>query len=197
VVNYLSRYVNEPNVACWKAAKHVLRYLKRTKNYGLHYRKDVSSDVLLGYADADFGSDVKDRKSFSGNLFEVFGNLVEWSVRKQNSVALSTAEAEYISLSIASCEGLWLRSLLTEMGLQCDKFTILEDNQSTIYLTRGIMNNRRSRHIDIRYHHVKDLIEKNVVDVDFIESRRQKSDILTKCLNGQRLSELCKSLNLF
>lgn len=128
VVHYLSRRVADPTISCWEAAKRVLRYLKGTKEYSLHYVCNFDKPVLIGYADADFGADLIDHKSFSGYLYELFGNFISWSVQKQRSVALSPAEAEYVSLSIAACEGLWINLLLKEMGIQCNKFTIYEDN---------------------------------------------------------------------
>lgn len=196
-VNYLSRRVNNPTVACWNAAKRILRYLKGTCNYSIHYTRNLNSKMLVGYADADFGSDPVDRKSFSGYIYEVFGNVVSWSVRKQQGIALSTAEAEYVSLSIAACEGLWLRTLLYEMGFDNSSFEIYEDNVSAIYISSGCGNTKRSKHIDIRFHHIKDLIEKNIVDVKYISSVGQKADLLTKSLSSNRSVELSKSLNLY
>ena len=142
-VNYLSRRVNKPRNSCWQAAKRVLWYLNGTRDLSIHYMRREHTQKLIGYADADFGSDPVDRKSFSdGYLFEIGGNFVDWSVRKQQTVALSTAEAEYVSLSLAASQGLWLSSLMSEMidrEIE-DSFTIFEDNCSAVYLCKDTCN---------------------------------------------------------
>ena len=198
-VNYLSRRVNNPSNSCWQSVKRILRYLKGTREYGLHFRSDLDLPLLVGYADADFGSDPVDRKSFSGYVFEVYGNLVDWSVRKQATVALSSAEAEYVSLSSSACQGLWLFALVSEMvDYQCESlFTLYEDNKSAIYMCNDSCNIKRSKHIDVRYHFIKDLLAQRKLNVDYVPTEYQKADILTKNLCNLKLNSLCKLLRLF
>ena len=112
-VGMLSRYSSKPNQSHWVAAKRVFRYLKGTINFGLMYSDD---SCVLGYSDADWAGDVDDRKSTSGYMFRIAGGPVSWRSRKQDTVALSTAEAEYVALSSAAQECVWMRRLVAELG---------------------------------------------------------------------------------
>ena len=135
-------------------------------------------------------------ENLSPVFYSRFGNVVSWTVRKQRSVALSTADAEYVSLSLAACEGMWIRSLLNEINIRVSQFTLFEDNQSAIYISYGADNNKRTKHIDVRVHHVRDLIERGIIDVKFIESKNQKADMLTKNMSAENLQLGCRNLKL-
>lgn len=120
------------------ALKRILRYLKGTTNIGILYKQD-GSDKCVGYSDADWAGDTSDRKSTSGYIFMLSGGLISWSSKKQKCVALSTAEAEYVALSGAAQECLWLKQLEVELGCPTEGPTLtFEDNQSTIaYYSNG------------------------------------------------------------
>jgi hypothetical protein len=132
-VNMLSQYMVEPHHIHWIGAKNLLRYLRGTITHGLRY---TAGNVRLhGYSDADWAGSVVDRKSTSGCCFSLGSASISWMSRKQKSVALSTAEAEYIAASMASCEAVWLRKLFSELfGHVLDTTVILCDNQSGIRL---------------------------------------------------------------
>ncbi len=135
-VSTLARFSNKPNRSHWMAAKRVLRYLRGTANYGIAFTKSESGECL-GYSDADWAGDQEDRSSTSGYLFQMAGGPVSWKSRKQESVALSTAEAEYIDLSSAAQETVWIRRLITELGNEPEgPTTLMEDNQSAIAMAR-------------------------------------------------------------
>ena len=114
-VNSLARFNSNPQKDHWTALKRVLRYLKGTINIGILYKQD-GSDKCIGYSDADWAGDTSDRKSTSGYIFMFSGGPISWSSKKQKCVALSTAEAEYVALSGAAQECLWLRQLEKELG---------------------------------------------------------------------------------
>ena len=117
--------------------KRILRYLKGTCNYGLLYRKDASAE-LTGYSDADWAGDVGDRKSTSGYIYLLGGAAISWKSSKQSCVALSTTEVEYIALSSAAQEAIWLQQLMSDLlNKRVQEATILEDNQSTICLAKN------------------------------------------------------------
>lgn len=117
--------------------KRLLRYLRGTVEHGIQYSQEGSRECI-GFSDADWAGDVTDRKSTSGYVFMLSGGAVSWSSKKQKCVALSTAEAEYVALSSAAQESVWLRQLMTELGSTPDKPTlILEDNQSAIAMTKN------------------------------------------------------------
>ena len=146
-VGMLARFSSKPNRSHWVAAKRVLRYLKGTMNFGLFYK---GGSGVLRYSDADWGGDVDDRKSTSGYMLQIAGGPVSWKSRKQDTVALSTAEAEYVALSIAAQECVWMRRLLSELGNPPGgPTTILEDNQSSIATARNPQFHGRAKHIDI------------------------------------------------
>lgn len=155
-VNALSRYNAEPKTEHVTAVKRLLRYLQGTKDLRLSYTKNGESNIT-GYCDADWAADVVDRKSCTGYIFMLQGGAISWSSRKQQTVALSTAEAEYMAMSSATQEALWLRQLSAELG-QClnEPLIIFSDNQSAIKLSLNDCYLPRSRHIDIRYHFLKE-----------------------------------------
>eukprot|EP00253_Pinus_taeda_P003483 PITA_03483 len=148
-VNTLNQHMVEPHHTHWIGAKNLLRYLRGTITHGLRY---TTGDVrLLGYTDVDWVGSVVDRKSTSGCCFSLGFASISWMSRKQKSMALSTAEAEYIAASMASCEAVWLRKLFSELfGFTLDTTVILCDNQSGIRLSENLVFHDRSKHIEIR-----------------------------------------------
>lgn len=194
-VNYYSRFQNSATMNHWIGLKHILRYLKGTINLKLFYKRQNDNNTpLMAFADADWGNS-NDRKSTSGNLFKVFGNTVAWSTKKQTSVALSSTEAEYISLSAAACEVVWFKNLLCEIGIIIDNpVVIFEDNQSCIAFT--VKDTRRLKHIDIKLNYIRDLVANNVIVVEYIPTQNQPADILTKPLSGKQFLYLRRELGL-
>ena len=157
-VGAASKYCSNPSEAHLTAVKRILRYLKETINLGLKYKKPESG-TLVGYSDADFAGDLHDRRSTSGNLFLFARCPVSWYSKKQPAVSLSTAEAEYISLSGATQEAVWLRQLLSDFKLHQEAPTVIkEDNQGTIAIARNLVSYSRTKHIDIKYHYILETI---------------------------------------
>lgn len=193
-ISILSRYHNCASNESYIALKRVLRYVKRTLNVTLIF-KQKSNDVIVGYADADWGGNVIDRKSTSGYCLFVYGCIISWCSKKQNSVALSTAEAEYISLSLSISDVCWLRNLLLEIQPALNvKATIYEDNQATIQSICGNERLKRMKHIDLKYHFIKDIIEKEIVEIKYIPTTDQLADVLTKPLSKNVFQRLCESI---
>ena len=157
-VKTLSQFNVEPKSVHWIAAKHVLRYLAGTVDYGLDYRR--SNGVgLVGFTDSDWAGSVSDRKSTSGCCFSLGLAVVSWFSQKQKSVALSSAEAEYMAASQASCEALWLRKLMVDLFDQELRPAVIHcDNQSCIRLSENTVFHDTSKHIEIRYHFIRDYV---------------------------------------
>lgn len=177
-VNYFSRYQHEQTEARWKALKRILRYIKGTLNFYLCYKRS-GGESLTCYVDADFGSEL-DRKSTSGFLLQVFGNTVSWTTKRQNSVSLSSTEAEYVALATAAAETIWLKNLLNDFNIINDiPPTVYEDNQSCIHLLSK-WEHKRLKHVDVKYNFVRDLHEKKKINVVYANSKNQLADILTK-----------------
>eukprot|EP00253_Pinus_taeda_P027457 PITA_27457 len=181
-VNTMSQFMCEPRKVHWMAAKHILRYLQGTVDYGLDYRQG-DGVRLVGYTDSDWAGYASDRKSTSGCCFGLGSAVVSWFSRKQQSVSLSSAEAEYMAAGLASCEAIWLRKMLFVLfGQPMRPSVIYCDNQSCIKLTENLVFHDRSKHIGIRYHFIRDYVQKGVVKLKYISTDQQVADILTKAL---------------
>ena len=157
----LARKVSSPTQEDWSELKRVLKYLKGTQNYFLRLSHNhVKSNKLVGYADANWAEDRIDRKSNSGFVFQINCGKISWSCRKQTIVALSTTEAEFVALSEACKEGIWIKQLLDDMYLPQNYPTIIyEDNQSCLYMIKEQKLSSRTKHIDTKLHFVKDHID--------------------------------------
>ena len=189
-VSSVARFCAKPTNQHWVALKRILRYLKGTANYGLAYLMSDQTE-LLGYSDADWAGDTMDRKSTSGYVFIMAGAAISWRSCKQTCVALSTAEAEYIALSAAAQETLWLQQLTSDLFRSCiQPTTIFEDNQSTISLTKYQHTHGRTKHVDIKYHFICDLVESGRVKLCYCPTEEMVADMFTKGLSFQRFEKL-------
>jgi hypothetical protein len=187
-VGMLARFSSKPKRSHWTAAKRVLRYLKGTNNLGILYKGDLG---MHGYSNADWAGDADDRKSTSGYLFLIAGGPVSWKSRKQSTVALSTAEAEYVALSTAIQECMWMQRLLSDLGNPPDgPTTILEDNQSSIAMARNPQFHGRAKHIDIKHHFVREQVSNGSMELRYCPTNDMLADILTKGLAQQQYSIL-------
>ena len=190
-VGTLARFSSKPGKSHWMAVKRVLRYLKGTANDGILFRGGERKN-LVGYSDADWAGDRQDRKSTSGYLFQIAGGPISWrSKKKQGSVALSTAEAEYVALSSAAQETVWLRKLISELKNPPECPTvILEDNQSAIAMAKNPQFHGRSKHIDIKHHFIRERVSEKEIDLTYCPTDEMVADMLTKGLNKQQFAIL-------
>jgi len=187
-VNRLATYTANPSLQHVGALKRILRYLAGTKNLGITYSKNLDHDQLstlnlfYGYADAAYANS-DDLKSTSGYVFLASGGAITWRSKKQTTRALSSTEAEYVALSEAGRELCWLRSLYHELGITQKSPTILRgDNNGSIAMVKNPQFHQRSKHIDIRYHWIRDEIIKKTIDLESCRDPDQAADILTKAL---------------
>ena len=197
IVTKLSQYMSNPSNAQFNMAKHVLRYLKGTLEQKLTFTKSKEGINLHGFCDADWGSS-EDRKSITGYVFKVttIGPVISWKSRKQPTVALSTCEAEYMALASAIQEAKFLRQLLGELiGKNMAKATdIYCDNQSAILLSKNPVQHQRSKHIDIRYHFIRSEILSKTVNVKYVTSEENLSDLLTKPITRFKIGKFINDL---
>ena len=143
---------------------------------------------LHGFTDADWAGSPTDRKSTSGGIFSIGSTIVSWYNRKQRSVALSSAEAEYMAASLAACEAIWMRNILVGLfSSHLDPTVIHCDNQSFIKLSVNPVFHDRSKHIDIRYHHIRYCVQRKIMLLRYIPTEDQDADILTKALTMRKL----------
>jgi hypothetical protein len=186
-VNQLSRYIENPGHSHWTAGKRVLRYLKGTTNTGLLYKDyDQNGNTKIEiFCDADWGGDTADRKSTTGLLVKLNGCVITWLSKKQPTVALSTAEAEYIAIATALQELIWLNQLLEELQLKDKEVAVLKsDNQAAIAMSNNDVNHSRSKHIDIKYHFIREVLNNKQVELNWVNTKDQQADINTKALDG-------------
>eukprot|EP00873_Tetraselmis_striata_P006313 jgi/Tetstr1/426577/TSEL_016855.t1 len=194
-VSKLCRVMAKPEERHWQAAKRVLRYLKGTKTLGLTFSGGKADGLLHGYCDADWAGDVVSRRSTTGFVFMLCGAAVSWKSQLQATVALSTAEAEYMALCAAVCEALFLRELLRELCCaQSEATVIFEDNQSCIALTRNPMTHGRSKHIAIKYHFTREKVLSGEVAIEYCPTAQMVADALTKALGRLKHAEFAMQM---
>lgn len=190
-----ARFQATPKECHLVAVKRILRYLVHTPNLGFWYPKGARFD-LIGYADADYAGCKVDRKSTSGTCQFLGRSLVSWSSKKQNSVALSTAEAEYVSAGSCCAQLLWMKQTLRDYGLNVSKIPLLCDNESTIKIANNPVQHSQTKHIDIRHHFLRDHSTKGDIDIQHVRTDKQLADIFTKPLDETRFCELRSELNI-
>jgi hypothetical protein len=181
----------------WKAVKHILRYLKGSRNLCIQYGKTPESNNLIGYSDADFGGDSDDRKSTIGYVFMLGNGPICWSSKRQTNVAPSTTEAEYMAGTQTIKEAIWLRRLLKDLGDEQTSPTVINmDNQSAIKLAQNPVFHARTKHIDMRYHFIREKVESQEVELTFCGTNSMLADLMTKALGKIKHQEFCKGMGM-
>jgi ATP-binding cassette subfamily B (MDR/TAP) protein 1 len=155
-VSTVSRFMSNPERPHWEAKKWILRYLRGSTNMKLYF--GGSKAKLIAYSDSDLAEDIDGRKSTLGYLVTHSGGAVSWQSRLQKCVALNTTEAEFIAVTEASKELLWVKRLACELGFKQDKYMLFCDNQSAIHLSKNASFHSRSKHIEVRYHWIQNVL---------------------------------------
>jgi hypothetical protein len=194
-VNQLARNMQKPRMEDWMNGKRILRYLKGTKVLKLNFLKNKSN--LVGYSDASYAEDHEDRHSTSGLIFIKNGAALSWKSRKQKIVSLSSMEAEYIALTDAVKEGMWLKKFEMEFDQEKTILQVYEDNQSAIKTAKNRVHSDRSKHIDVRYHFVREEMEKGNLELVYCPTEFMVADILTKPLGKIAHERLRLAMGLF
>ncbi len=216
-ITTLSQYCNNPGYVHWIALKRVLRYIRGTMNYKLTYgnignignignvSNNVNTNIVHGYCDADWGSNIDDRKSITGYVFLIHGGAVSWQAKKQPTVALSSVEAEYMSATQATKEALWWKTFLSQLGIHTKKnngsgnnhiddnvgcIHIYSDSQGSIALTKNPEYHSRTKHIDIQHHFVRDQVSIGNVSFTYVPTQDMLADVLTKSLSRDQHNKL-------
>jgi len=186
-ISVLSKSLAHPLKSHLAMAKRALHYLKQTKDLGLSYvgTKDSRSTIPYGFTDSDWAGDTGDRKSTGGYTFLLANAAVSWKSKKQNMVALSSTEAEYIACSEAAKEAIWIRRLYSELLTiypPCTALCLYADNQGAIQLVKNNKFHERTKHIDTKYHHVRDTLAQGLIAIEYVSTHEMTADILTKAL---------------
>ena len=186
-VNRLAACTANPSFEHYGAAKRLLRYIKGTRSLGITYRAQserlvgpMDSNFFFGFSDAAFAN-ADDRKSISGYVFLSNGGAITWGSKKQNTIALSTTEAEYVTLSEAAREATWLRHLYGELGfIQREPILLLGDNDGSIAMAKNPQFHKRTKHVDLRWHWVRELVNDGLINIVDCRDPQQTADIFTK-----------------
>ncbi|XP_073304217.1 secreted RxLR effector protein 161-like [Primulina huaijiensis] len=178
----ISRYMVKPNEIHLQAAKRLLLYLKGTMNYGIHYTKE-GYGALLAFIDSDYAGDMEDRKSTSRYVFLINSGAVLWCSKKQLIVTLSTTETEFVAAAVCACQGVWIKRILKELGCSDEGcMNVMCDNSSTIKLSKNLVMHGCSKHIDVRFHFLRNITKDGTIELVYCGTQDQVADIMTKPL---------------
>lgn len=193
-VSLISRYMAKPTEIHLQAAKRILRYLKGTFDYGIMYKKG-SSDDLIAYTDSDYVGDLDDRKSTSGYVFLLSSGAV--LSKKQPIVTLSTTDTEFVAAAGCASQAVWMRRVLKQLGHNQKKGTIVMcDNSSTIKLSKNHVMHGRSKHIDVRFHFLRELVKGGTIELLHCGTKEQIADVMTKPLKLDAFQELRSQMGI-
>lgn len=191
-LSVLSKYTSAPRAAHWSAVKRVFRYLKGTADHGLLYKKTDRAQLIC-YTDADWGGDHTNRRSISGMVTTLGTGPISYHAQQQSSASLSTTESEYIAASVAVQEVVWLKRFLDELKMPYARNTVVRcDNQSALKLIKNPEFHKRTKHIDIRYHFIREQYERKTFTIEYIKTEVQPADIFTKSMTVERHQMLCE-----
>nr|KYP35216.1 Copia protein [Cajanus cajan] len=198
-VGLLSRFMEKPKASHFAVARRIMRYIRGTIDYGilLPNAKHQNGGELVGYSDSDWAGDKDGCRSTSGYVFLMGKSPISWSSKLQHVVALSSCEAEYIYATYKACQALWLESLVKQILARPEKaMTLKIDNKSAINLAKNPIHHGRSKHVEIRFHFIREKVRKNKLKLEHCGTKEQLEDIMTKPLNTRRFVELRKDLNV-
>ena len=188
-VHKVAQFSHQPKKHHWTAVLRILRYVKGTVDFGIKY----SGTKVEVYSDTDFAGDRKDRKSTKGNVFLIGGGAVMWESQKIRSVPTSSTEAEYIGLSDTAKKAIWFRRLLSSVYGTREEIQgpiqILGDNEGALNVSKGVSSQKRTKHVDVRYHHIRDEIEQGRISLTYCPTALMRADGFTKPLPGPRFLE--------
>ncbi|GJT13370.1 hypothetical protein Tco_0860412 [Tanacetum coccineum] len=189
---YCARYQARPTKKHLTMVKRIFRYLKNTINMGLWYSKDTGFK-LTAFSDSDHAGCLDLRKSTSGGIQFLGGDkLVSWSSKKQDCTLMSSVEAEYVSLYACCAQVLWLRTQLTDYGFHFDKIPMYCDSKAAISISCNPVQHSCTKHIDVRYHFIKDQVKKGIVELFFVGTEYQLANLFTKALPEDRFKYLVR-----
>jgi hypothetical protein len=191
-ISVLSRYMSEPCEKHWHAMKICLRYIAGTVDFGLVFGPHTSTSELYGYVDSDFASNKDNRKSTTSYVYTWCGNCVSWKSQQQSIVALSSTEAEYIAATEASKEAIWLQGLLREIEGKNYVSKLHMDSQSALYLYKDPMYHERTKHIDVRYHFIRQKVAEQTILVKKIDGKINPADFGTKIVTTDKF-KFCRN----
>jgi len=199
-VSIIRKFIHDPRKSHLIVAKRMLRYIKGTIDFGLLFPYGAQSEVseLIGYSDSDWCGDLTNRRSTSGYVFKFNDAAISWCTKKQPVTALLSCEAEYIAGTFATCQALWLDLVMKE--LKCDvmkPLTLKIDNKSGISLAKNPISHGRSKHIETRFHFIREQLTNGMIKLHYCPTELQLADGFTKAVKLDRFEFLRKNLGVF
>ncbi|KAI9164699.1 hypothetical protein LWI28_000433 [Acer negundo] len=190
-----ARYQGDPKESHLSSVKTIIRYVNGTSNYGIWYSVDTNAS-LVGFSDVDWAGNCDDSKSTSAGCLFLGNNLVSWFCKKQNSISLSTAEAEYIAAGSGCTQLLWMKQMLVNYVFNQCTLTLFCDNMSAINISKNLVQHCRTKHIDIYHHFIRELVENKCIVLEHIGTNDQLADLFTKPLNATRFKMVSRSIGI-
>ncbi len=190
-VGVLSRYMSKPEKEHWIAVKRVFRYLRGTTSYGLCYQGRPGLDRVVdihGFVDADWAGDLDRRRSTSGYVFNMFGGEISWMRKIQSVMTLSTTEVKHMVATHESKEAVWLQILCSGIGLVQKLVRLDCDSQSAIFLAKNLACHSKTKHIDVQYHFVRDMVEEKKVLLEKVDTLKSVVDSVTNSVSTKKFS---------
>ena len=194
-VGVCSKFQSNPKVSHLNAVKRIIKYVDGTCDYGFFYSKD-SNLSLARFPDSDQAGNADDKKSTIGGCFYVGANHVAQMSKKKNSVSLSTAEVEYITAGSCCSQLLWIKKLLSDYGISQDTMVVYCNNSSAIDISKNPVQHSKTKHIEIRYHFIRDLVKRKIVSLEYIPTECQNADIFIKPLDRSKFETLCQVIGV-
>ena len=193
-VGVVSRFMSNPGMEHWNAVKWILRYLKGTTTKALCFKG--SNAALSGFVDSDLAGDIDSQRSTTGYVFTIGGTAVSWISRLQKVVALSTTEAEYVAATEANKEMIWLQYFLKELGQTQEDSPLYTDSQSAIHLAKNSAFHSRTKHIQLRYHFIRIVLEEGQLRLEKIHTSENPANMFTKAVPQEKLISSSVSVGL-
>jgi hypothetical protein len=189
--------MQRPTTEHQQAVKRIIRYIAGTLDHGLHYPRCPGAADFVGYSDSDHAGDIDTSKSTSGILFFLGKCLVSWQSVKQQVVAMSSCEAEYIAASTACTQAVWLARLLGDLlGRETRAVQLMVDSKSALALAKNPVFHERSKHIRLRHHFIRSCLDEGSITASYINTTDQLADLLTKPLGRIKFFELCTRIGM-
>ncbi|KAI3473517.1 hypothetical protein Pfo_031396 [Paulownia fortunei] len=196
-VGVVSRYMHDPDKGHWQAVKWILWYILNTVDFGLVFEQDGKiGQSIVRYCDSDYACDLDKRRSTTGYLFTFVKASVSWKFTLQSTVALFITEAEYMVVTEAVKEVIWLQSLLEDLGVGQKHIIVHCDSQSAIHLAKNQVLHARTKHINIRYHFVREILEEGNIHLQKIHTTENPADMMTKVVTTVKFKHCLDLTNI-